>query len=127
MEILTPKKTPPSSSQFIEFWRKFRRNIMGLVGLGMLVTIILVALFAPVIAPRQTSSAQIVGAADIYKPPSAAHPFGTDDAGGDVFSNFIHGARVSLTVGFFAAFISIVIGGALGITAGFLAGASKTF
>ena len=47
---------------------------------------------------------------------------GTDDAGKDVLSNLIYGARVSLTVGFFASFISVVIGGTIGIVAGFYGG-----
>ncbi len=59
---------------------------------------------------------------DIYAPPSAQHLLGTDDAGRDVLSNFIYGARVSLIVGFFAAFISVVIGGLIGISAGFYGG-----
>jgi peptide/nickel transport system permease protein len=59
---------------------------------------------------------------DIYAPPSAEHLLGTDDAGRDVLSNFIYGARVSLIVGFFAAFISVLIGGLIGISAGFYGG-----
>jgi peptide/nickel transport system permease protein len=59
---------------------------------------------------------------DIYQPPSPAHWLGTDDAGRDVLTNFLYGARVSLTVGFFASFIAVTIGGLLGITAGFLGG-----
>lgn len=88
----------------------------------MLLIAVLVAVFAPFIAPYPPGSTQNVGILDIYKQPSAQHIFGTDDAGADVFSNFIFGARVSLAVGFFAAFISIVIGGVLGIVAGFLGG-----
>lgn len=128
MELLTQKNTPPPSSNYLlEFWRKFQKNRMALVGLGMLVAIILVAVLAPVIAPHVPGSSVTVGVSDIYKPPSTGHFFGTDDAGGDVFTNFIHGARVSLTVGFFAAFISIFIGGLLGIVAGFFGGRVENF
>lgn len=122
MEKLTQKDNLPSSTQFSEFWRKFKKNRMGLVGLVLLAAIIFVAVFAPLIAPHRSSSILKVGVSDIYKAPSAQHIFGTDDAGADVFTNFIYGARVSLTVGFFAAFISIVIGGVLGIVAGFFGG-----
>jgi oligopeptide/dipeptide ABC transporter ATP-binding protein len=52
---------------------------------------------------------------------------GTDDAGRDVFSNFIYGARVSLIVGFFASFISIFIGGTIGIVAGYYGGRVENF
>ena len=63
---------------------------------------------------------------DIYAPPSADHPFGTDDAGKDVLSNFLYGARVSIIVGFFASFISIFIGGTVGISAGYYGGRLET-
>ncbi len=114
----------PSSptSRFKDFWRVFRRNRMGVAGLTMLAVIIFVAVFANVITPYDVKSSADVTTSDIYKPPSAQHWLGTDDAGKDVFSNFIFGARVSLTVGFFAAFISIIIGGVLGIVAGFFGG-----
>jgi len=114
--------TSSTTSRFMDFWRVFRRNRMGIAGLVMLVVIVFVAVFADIIAPYDVKSSVDVTTADIYKPPSAEHWLGTDDAGKDVFSNFIFGARVSLIVGFFAAFISIVIGGVLGIVAGFFGG-----
>jgi oligopeptide/dipeptide ABC transporter ATP-binding protein len=112
----------PTTSRFLDFWRVFRRNRMGIAGLVMLVVIAFVAVFADVIAPYNVQSAIDVTTSDIYNPPSAQHWLGTDDAGKDVFSNFIFGARVSLIVGFFAAFISIFIGGVIGIVAGFFGG-----
>jgi len=93
----------------------------------MLIIAILVAVFAPLIAPYEQGATTSVGIGDIYQPPSAAHWFGTDDAGQDVLTNFIYGARVSLTVGFFAAFISIVIGGVFGLVAGFFGGRWENF
>ena len=95
---------------------------MAVVGLVMLITIIFVAIFADKIAIYDITTSENITSKDIYNPPSAEHWFGTDDAGKDVFSNFVHGARVSLTVGFFAAFISIFIGGLMGIVAGFYGG-----
>jgi len=109
-------------SQLKNFWQTFSRNRMGLVGLVMLIAIIIVAIFAEQVAHYDiTTSAQIT-INDIYNPPSQLHWFGTDDAGKDIFSNFAFGARVSLIVGFFAAFISIFIGGVLGIVAGYYGG-----
>lgn len=104
------------------FWRSFRRNKMGMVGAIMLILVILMALFAPVLAPYDPYQPVRVTIDDIFAPPSPEHPLGTDDAGKDVLSNFIYGARVSLIVGFFASFISIAIGGSIGITAGFYGG-----
>ena len=112
--------------RFQEFWRVFRKNYMGLVGLIMLVIVIFVAVFAPILSPYDPSSTQDVTTSDIYNPPSAAHWLGTDDAGQDVLTNFIFGARVSLTIGFFAAFISLVIGGVFGVVAGFYGGRPET-
>lgn len=104
------------------FWDNFRRSRMGLVGLAMLILVVGMALFAPWVAPYDPYEVVRVSIDDIYAPPSAAHWLGTDDAGRDVLSNFIYGSRVSLIVGFFASFISITIGGTVGIVAGFFGG-----
>ncbi|CAG0958506.1 Dipeptide transport ATP-binding protein DppD [Anaerolineales bacterium] len=113
--------------RWLNFWRIFKKSRIGIVGLVMLLVIIFVAIFAPLIAPYDSSSTESVTINDIYNPPSAAHWFGTDDAGQDVFSNFVFGARISLIVGFFAAFISIAIGGTLGLVAGFFGGRWENF
>lgn len=104
------------------FWHSFKRQYMGLLGLTMLIVTILTALFAPVLAPYDPEAAVRVTIENIYTPPNAEHWLGTDDAGKDVLTNLIYGARVSLTVGFFAAFIALVIGGIVGIVAGFYGG-----
>jgi len=129
MESTTQPPEPQNQwmARFLEFWQTFKKNRNGLIGLGMLAFILLLAIFAPVIAPYDSSSTTSAGLSDIYNPPSAQHWFGTDDAGQDVFSNFIFGARISLTVGFFAAFISIIIGGVFGLVAGFFGGRWENF
>ncbi len=104
------------------FWQDFKRQRMGVVGLVMLLVTIFVSIFAPWIAPYNPKDVVQVTIDDIYAKPSPTHWLGTDDAGKDVFSNLIFGSRVSLTVGFFAAFISLVIGGGVGIIAGFYGG-----
>jgi peptide/nickel transport system permease protein len=105
-----------------KFWQSLERNRMGLVGLIMLVIAVGMAVFGPWIAPYNPKQAVKVSIDTIYAPPNPQHWLGTDDAGKDVLSNLIYGARVSLTVGFFASFISVVIGGAIGIVAGFYGG-----
>lgn len=100
---------------------------MGVVGLVMLIMVVGAAVFAPWLAPYDPKAPLRVTIDDIYAPPTAAHWFGTDDAGRDVFSNFIYGSRVSLIVGFFASFISIAIGGTVGIVAGFFGGRVENF
>jgi len=74
---------------FKNFWRAFRHNRLGLLGLIMLAAAIVIAVFAPLIAPTDPYARVRVKVEDIYAPPSAAHPFGTDDAGKDVLSAFI--------------------------------------
>ncbi len=127
MQLTTQPSSLPvqSATRFSAFWSAFKKNRAGIVGLWMLIVIILAAVFAPIIAPydQKTSTTSIES---IYQPPSAEHWFGTDDAGQDVFSNFVYGARISLTVGFFAAFISIIIGGVIGLGAGFFGGRVET-
>lgn len=118
-------ETTVGATSLSGFWRSFRRSRMGLVGLFMLVTVILMAVFAPYIAPYDPKEVIRVTIDDIYAPPSAAHWLGTDDAGRDVLSNFIYGSRVSLIVGFFASFISIFIGSVVGIVAGFYGGRAE--
>ena len=104
------------------FVRRFGRNRTALIGLVMIVGATAMAVFAPWLAPYDPYAPQAVSIGQIYQPPSPAHLFGTDDAGEDVLSNFIYGSRVSLTVGFFASFISIAIGGLIGISSGYLGG-----
>jgi peptide/nickel transport system permease protein len=92
----------------------------------LLLLAILMAVFAPYLAPYDPYAPVKVTIDDIYAPPSLEHLLGTDDAAKDVLSNFIYGSRVSLVVGFFASFISIFIGGMIGITAGFYGGRTET-
>lgn len=105
-----------------DFWQRFKQQRLGLIGLAMLVITVLIAVFAPVVAPYDPEAAVKVTIDNIYTAPSAEHVLGTDDAGKDVLTNLIYGARVSLMVGFFAAFISLAIGGVVGIVAGFYGG-----
>ena len=107
-------------------WRSFIGNTPGMIGLIMLVVAVLMAVLAPVLAPYDPYQPVRVTIDDIYAPPSLQHPMGTDDAGKDVLSNFIYGSRVSLIVGFFAAFIAVAIGGTVGIVAGFWGGKTET-
>jgi len=95
---------------------------MAVIGACMLLATIFIAVFAPLLAPYNPKSGENMAIADIYQKPSVQHILGTDDAGSDVLSNFMYGARVSLIVGFFASFISICIGGVIGISAGFFGG-----
>lgn len=113
-----------NSAATAAFWRNLPRNRMALAGAGMLLFALGLAVFAPLLAPEDPRRAQLATTYSIYAAPDAQHWLGTDDAGRDVLSNLIFGARVSLTVGFFASFISIAIGGSIGMAAGYAGGAT---
>jgi ABC-type dipeptide/oligopeptide/nickel transport system permease subunit len=103
----------------VDVWRRFRKNRLAMVGLCFIVFLVLVAIFAPAIAPygitdRTSGSAR--------QPPSMDHLFGTDNIGRDVFSRVVFGARVSLKIGILATIISLTIGLLLGATSGFFGG-----
>lgn len=104
------------------FWRTLRRSPLGMTGLAMLAAIVVVALFAPWLAPYDPYAPVRPRIDTIYTPPSAEHPLGTDDGGKDVLSAFMYGARVSLIVGFAASAITVLIGGLVGLVAGYSGG-----
>lgn len=92
---------------------------MSWIGIGLLLLIVLVAVFAPLIAPHDPLEQNIVSRLEA---PSAEFWLGTDSFGRDVLSRLIYGARVSLLVGFVAVLLAMVIGSALGILAGYVGG-----
>src|SRR5215469_10643048 len=91
------------------------RNPAGTVGAVFLAAMTVVAAFAPVIAPY--SIHQQTG--PVYGPPSAAHWLGLDDGGIDMLSLLIWSLRISLIIGFAAAAVSMLVGGTLGVLAGY--------
>ena len=124
---MTKRKTGGSRfrmqyNQFIKGARTFasiyRRNRSGLLGLALLLFFVFTAIFAPFLAPY-----------DPYKrvdrpilPPSSKYILGTNDIGQDIFSEMIYGTRVSLSIGFMAAFFTVTIGTLIGVVAGFMGG-----
>jgi peptide/nickel transport system permease protein len=95
---------------------------MGVIGALMLLLVVSVAVFAPRVAPYDPYRRVQVTPEDILAPPDAEHLLGRDDAGKDVLSQLIYGTRVSLTVGFSASFMSMVIGATVGLVAGYFGG-----
>ncbi|WP_427052757.1 nickel transporter permease [Paenibacillus sp. TC-CSREp1] len=104
------------SGPWREAWRTFRRNRLALAGLLIIVFFIILAFLAPYIAPYDYKE-QVLQ--DRLQAPSAEHWFGTDDLGRDVLSRVLHGARISLWVGFFSVIGSMIAGALLGLIAGF--------
>ena len=102
--------------------KQFMRNPMGVTGAVMLLIVVLIAVLAPWIAPYNPQERVQVEPDDILAPPDAQHLLGRDDAGKDVLSLLIYGARVSLIVGFTASFMSMFIGTTIGLIAGYHGG-----
>ena len=113
------------------FWRRFRRDKVAFVGLGFIVLLILVAIFAPLISevrhigPNQLFP-ETTNAIGLPAGPDSVHWFGSDTAGRDVFIRTVYGARTSMTVAVLATGISVIIGIVLGLMAGFFGGATDT-
>ena len=101
-------------------WRRFRRSKLALIALAYVGIVALAAVLAPSIAGDPNA----IDLTSRLQPPDRTHRLGTDDLGRDVMSRVIHGARVSLTVGFTATLISLVIGSLLGALAGYYGGAA---
>ncbi|MDP2980997.1 MAG: ABC transporter permease [Candidatus Omnitrophota bacterium] len=91
-------------------------NKLTIFGIGIVGIFIIIAVFAPMIAPYNPGQIDIE---NILTPPSGSHIFGTDSLGRDLFSRMVYGARISLMVGFIAVGIAAIIGIALGAIAGY--------
>ncbi|WP_203453956.1 oligopeptide ABC transporter permease [Jiangella aurantiaca] len=99
--------------------RRFKRNKVAVAGGVFLLIILVLALFAPLIA-QQSPTAVDLG--QIRRPPSGEHWLGTDASGRDVFARLLYAARVSLLVGVFAALVSVLLGTVIGAVAGLFGG-----
>ncbi|KZN26285.1 ABC transporter permease [Haladaptatus sp. R4] len=111
--------TSARKERFERFARQFRNNTKAMIGLVIVVALIMVAIFAPVIAPYSISHTSV---ADRTQSPSVDHPFGTDDLGRDIFSRVVMGSRISLKVGFGAITGALLIGTVIGLVSGFYGG-----
>ena len=102
-----------------KFARMCRQNHLAAFSLALIVLILLLALLAPVIAPYKEAQQDL--AARLHSP-DAAHWFGTDELGRDVLTRILYGSRISLLVGIVPSLISLLIGTALGVQAGYYGG-----
>lgn len=107
----------PDESVWADIFHMLRENRAAMLGLMIIILMVLTAIFAPVIARYDPNELNL---ADLRKPPSLEHWFGTDDLGRDVFSRVVYGSRLSLMIGFIPSLISLVLGTVLGLAAGYL-------
>ncbi|MEC1542234.1 oligopeptide ABC transporter permease [Bacillus subtilis] len=111
------RKKPETMTRI--FFEKFFKNRLAVVGGIILTVIILMAVFAPFIAPYSPESQSLLNK---LKPPSAQNLMGTDKFGRDIFTRVLYGARVSLLVGFASVIGAITIGTVVGALAGYFRG-----
>ena len=123
--VEAPTQEPSSARRFAEFWYYFSENRGAVIGLGVFVVLVVVAVFAPLIAPH-APQAQYRDA--VLVPPfweeggRAAYLLGTDAVGRDMLSRLLYGARFSLFIGLIVTTLALVGGIFVGVIAGYFRG-----
>jgi peptide/nickel transport system permease protein len=97
-------------------WRKLLHHRLFMTGATLLLVMVLLAVFADWIEIRPPEKMQVRLR---FKTPDFAYPLGTDNYGRDIYSRLVHGARLSLAIGFAVALITGILGTAIGVTAGY--------
>ncbi|MFM8593737.1 MAG: ABC transporter permease [Chloroflexota bacterium] len=110
---------PPFSERWRQGWRALKANPTALAGLVIVVARVLIAIFAPVIAPYDP---QKLDMEVVSQPPSSQHWFGTDQFGRDVLSLVIWGARLDLFIALSAVIISLLVGTIIGAISAYAGG-----
>jgi ABC-type dipeptide/oligopeptide/nickel transport system permease subunit len=100
-------------------WRRFRRHRVAYVGFFFFVFLLLLVIFGPLVVPYQLDQ---VSLAERMHTPSPRHWFGTDELGRDTWVRIMYGGRVSLAVGLIVGFSTVILGGLIGILAGYVGG-----
>jgi peptide/nickel transport system permease protein len=100
-------------------WERLRRRKSAMVGLAVIVLVVAAAILAPLLAPYDPTAQSWQA---VRKPPSWAHPFGTDEVGRDLLARIIYGARASLSAGLVSVGIALAFGVPLGLLAGYVEG-----
>ncbi|AEI38939.1 oligopeptide ABC transporter permease [Paenibacillus mucilaginosus] len=115
-----PPAPEPLSVPAASLWRqslhRLRSNRMAMLGCAFLIFIALFCLLGPLFSPY---SSGLVNTGQIKAPPSASHWLGTDQLGRDILTRLMQAGRISITVGLASMTLSVVIGAALGIAAGY--------
>ncbi len=108
-----------SLSFWQDAWRRLRRNRLSMVGAFFVIMFTLIAIFGPMLTQYGPNTQQL---RMTNQPPTAAHWFGTDQYGRDLFTRVLYGIRISLFVAYLATFFSVVIGVLYGTTSAVLGG-----
>jgi peptide/nickel transport system permease protein len=119
VRVVEPLAAPEG---FARVRRALRENPLLAAGAAISLLIVLVALLAPVLAPSPADAGSAPHPLETLRPPSLAHPFGTDQVGRDIMSRVIYGARISPVIAVLVLAISCLVGIPLGIAAGYFGG-----
>src|SRR5204863_1873124 len=113
----------PATGLWRDAWSRLRRNPGALVGFALVASFVVIAIFAPLIAPHKPLAQDLTLVTNGCCPgPSAHHWLGVDQLGRDELSRLIYGARFSLLIGVVAVSVGLSIGLALGAIAGYFGG-----
>jgi len=107
-------------------WYRFSHNPLSVVGLGIIVLIVLLALLAPFVTPYPKHVVSFTNFAEASLPPSAKYWFGTDTIGRDILTRIVFGFRVSLALGVAVLALAVPVGVLLGLVAGYFGGRTET-
>ncbi len=119
----TPSSAAPGAAARNDVWRRFRRNRLGVVGAVIVATLVVMATFAPFLAPADPATQDLRSR---RAPPSAERLLGADEFGRDILSRVIYGARASLVVAVASVAMGLILGSFLGAIAGYVGGAADT-
>lgn len=112
-----------SVQRFYYGWLRLRANPLALIGLAILLSLVVIAILAPVIAPGGPNDQDLTRR---LLAPSATHWFGTDELGRDVLARVVYGSRITLYISCLVAVIAAPIGLAVGTTSGYFGGWTDT-
>jgi ABC-type dipeptide/oligopeptide/nickel transport system permease subunit len=121
--VAWPAPAARSETPFAQGLRRLRRSATALVGVGIVGVLLLVAIFADVLAPGSPTASDQTRT---FAAPSWDHPLGTDQLGRDMLSRIIHGTRISLLVGVSSVLLALFVGVPLGMIAGYYGGRVDT-
>ena len=106
-------------------WFRFRRNPAALIGATIVISVTMLAIFAPILSPSPQSAGSFVDFAHRHHPPSAEFWFGTDNVGRDIFTRVIFGYRISLSLVVGVLGFAVPFGVTLGLLAGYFGGRTE--
>lgn len=105
------------------YWNRFKSNKMTIVGAGLVLLLVFIAIFGPLIAPNDPI---LVNTPERFTSPNSTYWFGTDEFGRDIFSRIIYGGRIAVQIGIVSVVVAFLGGIVLGLVSGYYGGLVDT-